>query len=96
MIGGRYQSGWSGPWGNGHYKPFHCPCPKWRPAESRVLYDYYKKKLESGEFFHNPGATCASRPHIALKPISGEPKKGGIFDIRPCGKKFWMSRMAPP
>ena len=25
MIGGRYQSGWSGPWGNEHYKPFHCP-----------------------------------------------------------------------
>ena len=67
------------------YKPFHCPCPKWRPAESRVLYDYYSKKLESGEFFHNPGATWASRPHIALKPISGEPKRGGIFDIRPCG-----------
>ena len=68
-----------------NYKPFHCPCPKWRPAESRVLYDYYSKKLESGEFFHNPGATWASRPHIALKPISGEPKRGGIFDIRPCG-----------
>ena len=65
------------------YKPFYCPEPRWKPSEAKILYEYYSKKLESGEYFRNPYSRWASRPLAVKKQVHGRPMSE-IFEIRPC------------
>lgn len=61
------------------------PEPRWTPAEEAVLKPWADRMIRTGAYEHAPDARYASRLHIALKQIAGEPKDlSGRFDIRIC------------
>ena len=74
-----------------------CPEPNWGHGPLRhILTRWAEKQLRSGMFVPAPEARCASRPHIAMKTIRGQPKDSDTFDVRVCGDYVFVNSLTVP